>query len=141
MIPTSTMATAQLVPTVTTCLVPRIDSVERHGYLFGLPIAHSLSPRIHQTTYDALGLPWAQFLLPSTDMAQFLGLVRDPRCYGTCDGTTIVLSSRIKLTARPGAAVTMPHKVTIMQHLDDITPECRAVGACNTIFRRGSQLV
>jgi len=35
----------------------------------------------------------------------------------------------------------MPHKVSIIPHLDDITPECRAVGACNTIFRRGSQLV
>lgn len=35
----------------------------------------------------------------------------------------------------------MPHKVAIIPHLDDITPEGRAVGACNTIFRRGSQLV
>ena len=35
----------------------------------------------------------------------------------------------------------MPHKVAIMAHLDDITPEGRAVGACNTIFRRGSQYV
>lgn len=35
----------------------------------------------------------------------------------------------------------MPHKVAILQHLDDITPEGRAVGACNTIFRRGTQYV
>nr|POF13300.1 quinate dehydrogenase [Quercus suber] len=35
----------------------------------------------------------------------------------------------------------MPHKVAIIPHLDDITAECRAVGACNTIFRRGDQLV
>jgi len=35
----------------------------------------------------------------------------------------------------------MPHKVAIIPHLDDVTPECRAVGACNTIFRRGNQLV
>jgi len=40
-----------------------------------------------------------------------------------------------------GSAVTMPHKIQIMQYLDDITPEGRAVGACNTIFRRGSQFV
>ena len=35
----------------------------------------------------------------------------------------------------------MPHKVAILQHLDDVTPEGRAVGACNTIFRRGSEFV
>lgn len=35
----------------------------------------------------------------------------------------------------------MPHKVAILSHLDDVTPECRAVGACNTIFRKGGQLI
>lgn len=35
----------------------------------------------------------------------------------------------------------MPHKVAILSHLDDITPEGQAVGACNTIFRRDSKLV
>ena len=35
----------------------------------------------------------------------------------------------------------MPHKVNIISHLDEITPEGRAVGACNTIFRRGEKLV
>ena len=35
----------------------------------------------------------------------------------------------------------MPHKVNIIPHLDEITPEGRAVGACNTIFRRGEKLV
>lgn len=35
----------------------------------------------------------------------------------------------------------MPHKVAIIPHLDDITPEGRAVGACNTIFKRDGRLV
>lgn len=30
----------------------------------------------------------------------------------------------------------MPHKVSILAHLDELTPECRAVGACNTLFIR-----
>lgn len=30
----------------------------------------------------------------------------------------------------------MPHKVTILAHLDELTPECHAVGACNTLFTR-----
>lgn len=37
--------------------------------------------------------------------------------------------------------MTMPHKVAIIPHLDDITPEGRAVGACNTIFKRDGRLV
>lgn len=40
-----------------------------------------------------------------------------------------------------GASVTMPHKVAIIPHLDDITSEAKAVGACNTIFRRDNQMV
>ena len=35
----------------------------------------------------------------------------------------------------------MPNKVSIIPELDDATPECRAVGACNTVFWRGSRLV
>lgn len=30
----------------------------------------------------------------------------------------------------------MPHKVAILKHLDELTPECRAVGACNTLYVR-----
>lgn len=30
----------------------------------------------------------------------------------------------------------MPNKVAIISHLDDLTPECRDVGACNTLFLR-----
>lgn len=30
----------------------------------------------------------------------------------------------------------MPHKVAILQHLDDLTDEGRSVGACNTVFLR-----
>ena len=35
----------------------------------------------------------------------------------------------------------MPHKIAILPHLDDMTPECRAVGACNTVFWRESKLI
>lgn len=35
----------------------------------------------------------------------------------------------------------MPNKLAIIPHLDETTEECRAVGACNTIFKRDSKLV
>ncbi|KAF7188708.1 Quinate dehydrogenase [Pseudocercospora fuligena] len=106
---------------VITCPAPAVDHLERHGYLFGYPIAHSYSPYLHNTVFEELGLPWGFRLLESTDMSQFLTLLKDPRLYGS--------------------AVTMPHKVAIIPHLDDLTEEGRAVGAVNTIFRRGDQFV
>jgi len=30
----------------------------------------------------------------------------------------------------------MPHKVAIIEHLDELTEEARMVGACNTVFLR-----
>jgi hypothetical protein len=63
--------------------VSDIDAVERHGYLFGYPIAHSLSPALHRIVYGGLNLKWAQFPLESLDMNLFLRLRTDPRFYGT----------------------------------------------------------
>jgi quinate dehydrogenase len=67
---------------IITCPAPAVDHLEKYGFLFGWPIAHSLSPLLHQTVYKNLGLNWDYFPLPSTDVGAFLKLVRDPRCYG-----------------------------------------------------------
>lgn len=40
----------------------------------------------------------------------------------------------MKLIKWPGAAVTMPHKMAILPHLDELTDEGREVGAVNTVF-------
>ncbi|KAL8392642.1 hypothetical protein RB595_002730 [Gaeumannomyces hyphopodioides] len=90
--------------------------LERHGYLFGKKLAQSFSPFLHDVIYRELGLNWGQVRLDSTDMDLFLRLVRAPSFYG--------------------ASVTMPHKVAIIPHLDELTEECRDVGACNTLFLR-----
>ncbi|KAJ9141741.1 NAD(P)-binding protein [Pleurostoma richardsiae] len=95
---------------------PQVSHLEKHSYLFGQKLAASMSPFLHAVVYANLGLNWGQVRLDSTDMDLFLRLIRDPDFYG--------------------ASVTMPHKVSIIRHLDDLTPECRAVGACNTIFLR-----
>ncbi|KAG8407219.1 Quinate dehydrogenase [Metarhizium acridum] len=88
--------------------------LDLHGYLFGQKITHSLSPFLHQIIYDHLGLKWSQIRLDSADMSQFLRLAQHPSFYG--------------------ASVTMPNKVAILSHLDEMTDECRDVGACNTLF-------
>ncbi|KAK5169484.1 uncharacterized protein LTR77_005460 [Saxophila tyrrhenica] len=106
---------------IITCQPPKTDHLDGQGYLFGYPIAHSLSPLLHQTIFESLSLNWDYFLLPSTDVQQFLSLIRNSRCYGS--------------------GVTMPNKIAIIPHLDDLTPECRAVGACNTVYWRDSKLI
>ncbi|KAL1301823.1 hypothetical protein AAFC00_006010 [Neodothiora populina] len=99
---------------IITCKTPDIHSVDRFGFLFGYPIAHSFSPLMHETVFKHIGYKWRQFFLESTNMSQFLELIHEPNFFG--------------------ASVTMPHKVAIMKHLDEITDECEAIGACNTIF-------
>jgi len=71
-----------------TCADPAIEHLDRHGYLFGYPIAHSLSPLFHQTVYDHLGLRWSQLPLESTDISQFLRLLQDPKLYGKTSKVT-----------------------------------------------------
>ncbi|KAI0204379.1 NAD(P)-binding protein [Astrocystis sublimbata] len=94
--------------------IPRTAVLDRHGYIFGQKIAASLSPQFHQAIFDDLGWRWEQFRLDSADIPAFLSLLQDSRCFG--------------------ASVTMPNKVAIMEHLDEMTEECREVGACNTIY-------
>jgi quinate dehydrogenase len=90
------------------------QSQSKVGYLFGHPIAHSLSPILHQLVYKHLSLPYTYTLYESTSIPAFLALTRAPDFYG--------------------AAVTMPYKVSIIPHLHALTPEGAAIGAVNTIF-------
>ncbi|KAF4551739.1 Quinate dehydrogenase-like protein [Elsinoe fawcettii] len=95
-------------------LLPSRSHLDRYGFLFGNPISHSLSPLFHNTIYADLGLKWEQFFLESASLPDCLQYLHDPAFYG--------------------ASVTMPHKVNIIPHLDELTDEARACGACNTIF-------
>ena len=89
---------------------------ERHAYLVGLPIKHSISPTLHKTLYShALHENYGQIVRETTDLASHLQLMRsDPRCMGS--------------------GVTMPYKVAVIPLLDELTPEAQAIGAVNTIF-------
>ncbi|KAL2065506.1 hypothetical protein VTL71DRAFT_3176 [Oculimacula yallundae] len=95
---------------------PSTTHLEKAFYLFGYPIAHSLSPLLHSTVYSALNLNYAYMLYETPSITACLALTRRPKFHG--------------------AAVTMPHKVAIIPHLDVLTPEGSAIGAINTIFLR-----
>jgi pentafunctional AROM polypeptide len=86
----------------------------RKYYLFGTPIQASLSPVIHNSGFEALGLPHQYSLheTPELDLS-ISRILSDPE-FG-------------------GASVTIPHKLAIMPHLTSISDDARAIGAVNTI--------
>jgi shikimate dehydrogenase len=47
-----------------------------------------------------------------------------------------VLKALFQLTNLRGALVTMPHKITTMSLVDEVTPTARIAGACNAVLKR-----
>ena len=103
--------------------IPAITGRTRLCGILGHPLDHTLSPRMHNTAFAALGLDWAY--LPWPVVPQRLGeALRGLRALGNF----------------AGANVTIPHKEAVIQHVDVLTEEARAVGAVNTIVREGDCL-
>ena len=83
--------------------------------LLGWPVGHSHSPAMHNAAAAALGLNWAYVPLP----------VRPDRLADALRGL-VALGFR-------GANVTVPHKETVLSHLDAVYPAARVIGAVNTL--------
>jgi len=99
---------------------PPIIHLSNVAYLVGTPIAHSSSPKLHDSISACSGVSYAQLLAETKDLGSFMAFVRDHPAVP-------------KLL---GSGVTMPHKVSVLPYLDNLTPEAEAVGAVNTIFFR-----
>ncbi|KAE8351011.1 shikimate dehydrogenase substrate binding domain-containing protein [Aspergillus coremiiformis] len=105
------------------------------AYLYGHPLLNSLSPPLHQTVYNSLGLNWTQIPLSSVNGTS----TTYPPAYTRSPPIEKYLAA---IKANPkfvGSSVTMPWKVAIMPHLDSLTEDARQAGACNTIFLRDEQ--
>ena len=92
-------------------------------YLFGHPVAHSLSPAMHNAAFLALGLPHR---------------------YETRDVEPDRLEDFVEALRKDdvlGANVTIPHKERALRFVDDVGEDARRVGAVNTIVRRGARLI
>ncbi len=92
-------------------------------FLLGDPVAHSISPGMHNAAFRALGLDWEYQLLPTPVelLPHAVERLRDDDC--------------------AGANVTIPHKVAILAHLDAISDRARRLGAANTIVKRRGALI
>ena len=93
-----------------------IDGRTRLVGLIGWPVAHSLSPVMHNAVFDALGLNWRYVPLPVPP-----GQVADAVC-------------GLAALGFQGANVTVPHKQTVMTSLASITPDAKRLGAVNTLL-------
>ncbi|EUC60327.1 pentafunctional aromatic protein, partial [Rhizoctonia solani AG-3 Rhs1AP] len=86
-------------------------------YLFGSPIAHSMSPHLHNTGFEKLGLPHKYHIFETATITdEVKAVIRAPE-FG-------------------GASVTIPLKLDIIPLLDEVSPEAKAIGAVNTIIPR-----
>ena len=83
--------------------------------VIGYPIKHSLSPVIQNAALSASGLDYAYIAMPIAPE----------------DLKTAVFG--LKAANFSGFNVTIPHKVTIMQYLDEIDDTAKFIGAVNTV--------
>lgn len=95
--------------------------VELYGVI-GWPLGQSLSPLIHNTAFQTLGRAavYMRWEIAPERLAAFVDSFR--------------------LLRMRGCSVTIPHKVAIMPHLDEISEPARAVGAVNTLYWRDDRL-
>ena len=82
----------------------------------GNPIAHSLSPVMHNAGFNALGLNAIYVPLQACDVDDFVTFARDTRM--------------------AGASITAPFKVGMLTHVDETDEMAKRVGAVNTLVVR-----
>ncbi len=90
--------------------------------IIGDPVAHSLSPALHQPALDQLGIA-ATYERWHTKPADIEARIESLR-----DGAVL------------GASVTVPHKLAALRLVDEASPAARRAGAVNTIVNRDGRL-
>jgi shikimate dehydrogenase len=95
-----------------------IDGQTQLVGVMGWPIAHSLSPVMHNAAFDALGLNWRYVALP----------VHPSRVSVAIEG--------LKALGFRGSNVTVPHKEAVIPFLDEVPSRVRRFGAVNTLIVR-----
>ena len=91
--------------------------------IFGYPIAHSISPSMHQAALDHAGIDATYDAWETPSDALALGV------------------AKLRGDDYLGANVTVPHKQAVMEHLDEIDGLAAKIGAVNTIAKDGVRLL
>ena len=91
--------------------------------ILGYPVGHFLSPVMHNAAFKKNQMDYVYTPLPTA-----------PSDLG-------VAVSALKAWNFCGANVTIPHKVAVMEHLDEIAEDARMIGAVNTITIREGRAI
>ncbi len=90
--------------------------------IIGNPVSHSLSPAIHNAGFDALDLDFAYVAFRVEDVKNALAGMR-------------------ALENFRGMSVTIPHKIEIMNLVDEISDLDRHIGSINTVISEKGKLI
>lgn len=101
----------------------RVEGTTRVVGILGDPVDHSLSPRMHNAAYAALGLDYVYVPLRATRES-----IRDA-------------VKAIRTLGLVGCNVTVPFKQDVVRLVDRLTPAADAIRAVNTIYRDGDDVV
>jgi 3-dehydroquinate dehydratase/shikimate dehydrogenase len=102
----------------------RFRRIQAGAALYGVvgsPIAHSLSPAMHNAGFAAAGLEAAYLALDARDTHDFVTFAR--------------------AMDLQGASITAPFKVSMMAAVDEVDPLAAEVGAINTLAVRGGRWI
>ena len=92
-----------------------LNGETRVAGVIGWPVRHSLSPPMHNAAFAALGLNWV-----------YVPFAVEPEQVGCA-------MEAIRALDLAGLNVTIPHKLAVLPHLDEISDTARVLGAANTI--------
>jgi shikimate dehydrogenase len=90
--------------------------------VIGNPVAHSLSPALHNAAFQELGLDFIYVAFRVEDLKNALAGMR-------------------ALENFRGMSVTIPHKIEAMQYLDEVNEADRRIGSINTIINQEGRLI
>jgi shikimate dehydrogenase len=89
--------------------------------VIGNPVAHSMSPAMHNRAFAELGLDYVYVAFRVEDVGAAMAGMR-------------------ALENFRGMSVTIPHKVAILKHLDEVAEVDRKIGSVNTVVNDGGRL-
>lgn len=91
--------------------------------LLGSPVAHSISPMMHNEAFRQLNLDYVYLAFD----------VHKDNLKTAVDG--------LKSMGARGFNLTMPHKVAMMEYCDELSPAARLCGAVNTVVNENGKLI
>jgi shikimate dehydrogenase len=100
-----------------------LSGATRVAGVIGDPVRHSLSPAIHNAAFEAEELDWV-----------FVA-------FEVADGDAPAAIAGARALGIDGLSVTMPHKATVIEALDRLSPTAEKLGAVNAIVREGTEFV